>query len=417
MQEMWESLTTRGTAFVAAGVCLTLSGMALGQRDLTRVGLLLLTLVLVSVALLRRHGGGLTVHRTLQPPHAAMDDQVVVNLELRNTGRRASGVIFGDEQLDFHLGDRPRFVIPALRPGSTCSLQYRIRPSVRGVHALGPVGARVKDVFGLTLRTAEVGESSELLVVPRVISLEGTPSGSVGLGSDGAGAAVVALHGEDDQGIREYRNGDDLRRIHWPASARTGELMVRQEDRPLRRQALVLLDTRASRHSGTGRSSTLEWAVTMTASVAAHLASLGYAVTTVIPQPSSPSGVTVAEDQTATLVALARALPTADKSLSDLLHAARALTRAGGLVVHLGGAPTENDALPVAALRQPGSAGIALLADPISTPGTGPRARTQLLAGVSVLDAAGFRTALVVPSTPPPEAWGQVSGRLVRSGR
>ena len=70
---------------------------------------------------------------------------------------------------------------------------------------------------------------------------------------------MVALHGEDDQTVREYRDGDDLRRIHWPATARTGELMVRQEDRPAKRRAVVVLDSRSSGHArvrvGTARSS------------------------------------------------------------------------------------------------------------------------------------------------------------------
>ena len=53
-----------------------------------------------------------------------------------------------------------------------------------------------------------------------------------GLGSEGSVPHMIALHGEDDVSVREYRDGDDLRRIHWPATARTGDLMVRQEERP-----------------------------------------------------------------------------------------------------------------------------------------------------------------------------------------
>ena len=67
--------------------------------------------------------------------------------------------------------------------------------------------------------------------------------------------------------MREYRDGDDLRRIHWPASARTSGLMVRQEDRPAKRRAVVILDCRASGHAGSGRSGSLEWCVTTAASV------------------------------------------------------------------------------------------------------------------------------------------------------
>ena len=46
-------------------------------------------------------------------------------------------------------------------------------------------------------------------------------------------------------------------------TSHTGELMVRQEDRPTQRRAVLLLDTRACAHSGGARSASLEWAVSM----------------------------------------------------------------------------------------------------------------------------------------------------------
>jgi len=52
--------------------------------------------------------------------------------------------------------------------------------------------------------------------------------------------------------VREHRHGDDLRKVHWRATARSGELMVRLEERPWRAQATLLLDTRTRAHLGTG---------------------------------------------------------------------------------------------------------------------------------------------------------------------
>ncbi|WP_372430360.1 DUF58 domain-containing protein [Janibacter melonis] len=107
--------------------------------------------------------------------------------------------------------------------------------------------------------------------------------------------------------MREYRSGDELRRIHWPSTARTGQMMVRQDEQPGRRRALVLLDNRASSHAGTGGGGSLEWSVSATASVATHLvahgletylatadeaseplAPLGASATRSRPSPSSP---------------------------------------------------------------------------------------------------------------------------------
>ena len=75
----------------------------------------------------------------------------------------------------------------------------------------------------------------------------GGPAGGHGGGGEGARRSI-AVHGEDDVSTREYRHGDDLRKVHWRATARTGELMVRLEERPWRAQATLLLDTRARAH-------------------------------------------------------------------------------------------------------------------------------------------------------------------------
>ncbi|OLP72781.1 hypothetical protein BJM39_09955 [Salmonella enterica subsp. enterica serovar Javiana] len=108
---------------------------------------------------------------------------------------------------------------------------------MRGRHRLGPLGVRLRDPFGLSTRVAAISGSSDILVLPRILPLGGGQPPGSGVGAEGAIPHMVALHGEDDVSIRSYRDGDDLRRIHWPATAKTGELMVRQEDRPARRRA------------------------------------------------------------------------------------------------------------------------------------------------------------------------------------
>ena len=84
--------------------------------------------------------------------------------------------------------------------------------------------------------------------------------------------------GQDDAPIREYRHGDDLRRMHWRSTARVGELMVRREEQAWDPSATVMLDTRASAHAGEGMQHSLEWAISAAASIAIHFLEDGFSV-------------------------------------------------------------------------------------------------------------------------------------------
>src|SRR3970282_2399528 len=72
---------------------------------------------------------------------------------------------------------------------------------------------------------------------------------------------------------REYQQGDDLRRVHWPSSARTDELMIRQLETPSQSRALVLLDVRTSSYES---QVAFETAVSGAATIVTHLVSAGF---------------------------------------------------------------------------------------------------------------------------------------------
>jgi uncharacterized protein (DUF58 family) len=82
----------------------------------------------------------------------------------------------------------------------------------------------------------------------------------------------------EDVTVREYRRGDDLRRVHWRSSAHAGELMVRREEQPWQSRATLFLDNRKIAHRGAGAASSLEHAVSVAASVTVHLVQRGFAV-------------------------------------------------------------------------------------------------------------------------------------------
>lgn len=420
MNQLRRSLTTRGAAFAGSGVVLVAAGILLGQHDVTRVGILLLALTVIALVLVRRHGLHLDVVRTATPSRVAIDERAVVTVRIRNVEPAPSPVVMAEESIDYALGDRPRFVLPSLRPGDVQEVQYTVRSHTRGVHRIGPLGVRVRDPFGLTLRTAAVSGDAEIVVLPKVVPLPPGRSLGSGMGSEGSIPHMVALHGEDDQTVRDYRDGDDLRRIHWPATARTGELMVRQEDRPAKRRAVVVLDTRAVGHAGSGRSSSLEWCVTTAASVTAHVGDAGYAVHLLTADPRADNGVHHDEALPEALETLARVQLGPEDGLRAVLHAANALTSQGGLVVYVGGPVGDDDARTLAALRQPGSAGAAMVVDPESFAGRsrrGAAAPGHYDATLAILQSSGWMTTPVDARTTPALAWSAVVGGQVVGAR
>jgi uncharacterized protein (DUF58 family) len=78
---------------------------------------------------------------------------------------------------------------------------------------------------------------------------------------------LTGARGEDFYTLREYVDGDDLRRVHWPSTAKRGRYMIRQEETPWHTRATVLLDDRPAAHDGMGGSSSFERTVGAAASL------------------------------------------------------------------------------------------------------------------------------------------------------
>ena len=143
------------------------------------------------------------------------------------------------------------------------------------MHAIGPLTMGATDPLVLAEFERTVTAADRLTVLPRVVALTGLPA-ALGAGEGTSGAALAHQgQGSSDVLVRPYRHGDELRRVHWRSTARHDELMVRLEERPWRAGTTVLLDRRDGAHRGRGADSSLEFAISMAASVCAHLIGRG----------------------------------------------------------------------------------------------------------------------------------------------
>ncbi|MFC5382238.1 DUF58 domain-containing protein [Aquipuribacter nitratireducens] len=278
LRSSWAGLTARGTSFLTAGAVAFGCALVLGQSDLVRVAALLAVLPVVVVVVMAAQRLHLGVTRSTEPPRGSVGQQVEVHVEVVNRADGRTPVLLLEDALPPGLVASTRVVLPPLRPRESARVAYRLVAARRGRFAIGPARLVSVEPFGLVERTWEATSVDELLVRPVAVELPAVlPVRRSGRGGDSdLGGAGVA--GDADLAVREYRQGDDLRRVHWPTTARRGELMVRPDQHPQDHNAVVVLDARADAQRGAGDDSSLEALVSAAASVAVHASEAGQRV-------------------------------------------------------------------------------------------------------------------------------------------
>jgi uncharacterized protein (DUF58 family) len=131
--------------------------------------------------------------------------------------------------------------------------------------------ARRRDVLGLASRTFIIPGSSELLVMPQHVPARFTLGGSSGRLGDHLRLKAHGQSGSEFHSLREYVQGDDLRRISWKASARSNDLIVKETALEGVKRCTVVLDTDAGAYDVEG----FERAVSAAASLVTGAAAAG----------------------------------------------------------------------------------------------------------------------------------------------
>lgn len=273
-------LTTRGRSLLAAGLAAGGCGVALDERDLVRVGVLLVALPVLSALVLSWSRLRLRATRTVEPAVLTVGGEAVVTLALHAEARLpVAGLLLTDEVVPA-LGEQPRYSVGTLARGNRATVRYPLQPRTRGRHPLGPLTAHLTDPLGLVETATPVSAGTTVLVHPRLLELAPHDHPSAPGPVDGASPAGTgrADETESDAMVRPYRDGDDLRTVHWRSTARRGEVMVRPPQHVRRTATVVLLDTRPDAHRGAGPGSSLERAIILAGSIAAHLRARGGAV-------------------------------------------------------------------------------------------------------------------------------------------
>jgi uncharacterized protein (DUF58 family) len=265
------SFVTRSGWTLFGLVCIALpAGYLAGYRVLFGFGLTgAILLAFAAVAVLLRPG--LQVERSIHPQRVTVGDDALGAVVVTNTSRRPSLAQAGRDW----VGDRSIPVaLPALSPGRHKSHRYLLPTDKRAAVRVGPFVVRQSDPFALWTRDRDHGELLDFYVHPRRYPLTRLPASRrlslEGPTSDRAPRGSTTFHA-----IRHYVPGDDRRHIHWKASARSGELMVRQLVDTSEPSLSLVLDVGADRYQD---AELFEGAVEITASLAEAASAHGFPV-------------------------------------------------------------------------------------------------------------------------------------------
>jgi uncharacterized protein (DUF58 family) len=238
-------LTRRGWALATITAALLVGGRLFGLVELyvagTATGLLLGSTALF-VGLTRLQ---VEVRRTVHPPRVYAGTPSRVDLVVRNRSRRKTPVLRLEDTVTGTRG--AQLLLGPLAPGADAQAAYRLPTARRGIVQIGPLTVALGDAFGLSEIRLEGAGVSELTVLPTIDRISAPPHTT---GDDPHSGAEhpnsLGRSGEDFYALRRYVVGDDLRRVHWRATARHDELMVRQDEIPWQGRATILLDVRRS---------------------------------------------------------------------------------------------------------------------------------------------------------------------------
>jgi uncharacterized protein (DUF58 family) len=274
-----------------------------------------------------------TVAFTVTPPRATEGDRVHVGVDVR----RSSRLLLGSMSVKATVGRLgPRSW--RLRSGSRAArAELDLDKPPRGVFRITDTEVELRDLLGLVALKPPVSwDPATVVVWPRLVELDGLFSEAGQIGLDGRRQLLRRAAGFDFHSVREHEQGESLRRVHWPTSARRGRLMVKELEETANDGVVVLLDCDPAGAVGTPPRSSFDVAVRAAGSILQAHIRRGRSTTFV----SSGRDRAVVRDRSAkadldsVLGALASVVPDAQCGLARFLHDVEpSVASAGELVV------------------------------------------------------------------------------------
>jgi uncharacterized protein (DUF58 family) len=265
------------TAVFLLLLALALIVLFVAFRTMQLVALLFLAAILLSWVYSRLLARYVVVRRVSLLARAHRFEPLEIALVLENRSfLPAHYLTVLDPPNHFFVSAPGRFLV-SLRAGERKSLRYTLESQTRGEYILGPAVLSGSDPLGLFPFSLKQAETQEVVIYPEVLPLgfgpdSGLPAGSIR--SDSHIYEDVTRY----RSLREYLPGDELKRLNWKASARSGRLLVTDYLPTLYAPTLILLDLNRESYPMRYRYHRLERAVVLAASLTMRLVNLGQEV-------------------------------------------------------------------------------------------------------------------------------------------
>jgi len=237
--------TRTGIATAVSALLSVIAGRVFGIFELYVIAAAMFALVLCATIWVVANWRSVNVSREVTPRRLHAGGSSTVTLNLSNHRLVPTPVAQITDEVDGTV--RADANVPPIGRNRKARASYRLTTDTRGEIEIGPMRTRVTDPFGLAASSRTSAPDATVLVLPRIdaIAAPPQPGGNLAQKADRTPNRVGA-HGDEFSSLRAYVIGDDLRKVHWPSSARTGDLVVRLEDVPEHGHSLVLLDVRST---------------------------------------------------------------------------------------------------------------------------------------------------------------------------
>ncbi len=258
-------------------IILALIGLALAlQAGLVAfAGYVLLGVYLLSRYLARSWITNVSAERDFKTGPLEVGDSVEMTVRLTNHGAIPVGWVLIEDLLPDFAVRRKRIAVKGrrvqvafLRPLQTKTIKYKLTFEGRGYWPVGPFTAETGDVFGLHRRHRLLAPPAYVMVLPKMLPLRKydfaseRPIGEIRLAN--------RLYEDPTRtaGVRPYMMGDPLQRIHWRATARTGQLHSRVYEPTSLAGATLVVDFHQDGYPKRGEPYRSDLAVTAACSIA-----------------------------------------------------------------------------------------------------------------------------------------------------